>query len=479
MLDKTEFYIDGKWEKPQIQNQAKLVNPATEQPYATVSMGTKEDVDRAVIAARQAFQFWKQTTRKQRLDLLNNLLKIYKRRYNEMAQTISTEMGAPITMARQEHAQSGLSHLQDFIETLETFEFEQPLKPHLENQQIIYQPIGICGLITPWNWPINQLALKVIPALAVGCTVVLKPSEIAPLSAMLLAEMIDEAGYPAGVFNLVNGDGLNVGNAISGHEDIDMVSFTGSTNAGIAVMKSAATTVKKVTLELGGKSPNIIFADADVESAVASGTNNCFGNSGQTCVAPTRLLVERSIYDQAVTIAKSVTESVSIDSPEKQGDHIGPLSSQDQFTKVQEMIQKGIDEGATLVAGGLGKPEGMTKGYYVKPTVFANVNNQMAIAKEEIFGPVLSIIPFDTEEQAIDIANDTPYGLNARLSTGDKQRAKRVARQLDAGMIQINGVSPAAGTPFGGMKKSGIGREGGRFGLEDYLEVKAVSGWTN
>ena len=479
MLNKTEFYIDGKWIKPQVSNQAALISPSTEEPYAIVSMGTADDVNRAVVAARRAFNSWKQTTREQRLDLLNNLLRIYKRRYDEMAIAISTEMGAPITMAKQEHAQSGLSHLQDFIETLETFEFEQPLKPGLSDQQIVYQPIGICGLITPWNWPINQLALKVIPALAVGCTVVLKPSEIAPLSALLLTEMIDEAGYPAGVFNLVNGDGINVGSAISSHEDIDMVSFTGSTGAGIAVMKSAAQSVKKVTLELGGKSPNLIFADTDIEAAVTCGTKNCFGNSGQTCVAPTRMLVERNIYAQAVEIAKTVAESTLVDSPEKTGDHIGPLSSAAQFSKVQEMIQKGIDEGATLVAGGLGKPDGMSKGYYVKPTVFSHVSNEMAIAKEEIFGPVLTIIPFDNEEQAIEIANDSPYGLNARLSTGDEQRAKRVARQLDAGMIQINCVSPAAGTPFGGMKKSGIGREGGRFGLEDYLEIKAISGWSN
>ena len=361
---------------------------------------------------------------------------------------------------------------------METFTFESPLKPELNNQQIIYQPIGVCGLITPWNWPINQLALKVIPALAVGCTVILKPSEIAPLSAMLLTEMIDEAGYPAGVFNLINGDGLNVGSAISAHADIDMVSFTGSTGAGTAVMKSAAETVKKVTLELGGKSPNLIFADADIETAVTAGTKNCFGNTGQTCVAPTRMLVEHSIYDQAVSIAKMVAESVLIDTPETPGDHIGPLSSKAQFIKVQQMIQKGIAEGATLVAGGLGKPDGFSTGYYVKPTVFSDVNNDMSIAREEIFGPVLSIIPFDSEEKAIEIANDTPFGLNARISTGDQQRAKRVARQLDAGMIQINGVSPAAGTPFGGMKKSGIGREGGHFGLEDYLEIKAVSGWS-
>lgn len=483
-IDTKKFYIDGQWVNPINAGNAgekagvlDVINPATEQAFAQISMGSKSDVDVAVAAANKALPAWKKTSKAERKALLVSLLAQYEENYELIAQSISYEMGAPITMAREQHAASGLFHLKNFIEEFDNFQFEHPF--HGDASQLIaYEPIGVCGLITPWNWPINQLSLKIIPALAVGCTVVLKPSEIAPLSAMILADLIDKAGYPAGVFNLVHGNGMEVGSAISNHTGINMVSFTGSTNAGIAVMKSAADSVKKVTLELGGKSPNVVFADANLESAVNAGTGNCFGNTGQTCVAPTRMIVERSVYEQAIAIAKTTAETTKVGLPTEEGDHMGPLSSQAQFDKVQAMIQVGIDEGATLVAGGLGKPEGFSEGYYVRPTVFANVHNGMRIAQEEIFGPVLCIIPFDNEDEAIAIANDTPFGLNARVQTQDMKKAQRVARQLDAGMVQINGASLASGTPFGGFKQSGIGREGGKWGLEDYLEVKAISGWS-
>lgn len=477
MLEKKQFYINGQWVNPQTPKQADLINPATEAVYGVVSYGAQADVDLAVAAAREAFKTYRHTSIAEHLALLQKLASIYERRYEEMAQTISLEMGAPITMARDEHAASGQWHLTNVIQELQTFKFEYPLYQDKPEQQIRHEPIGVCGLITPWNWPINQLMLKIAPALAVGCTVVLKPSEVAPLSALLLAEMIDEAGFPAGVFNLVNGDGLNVGSAMSKHKGIDMMSFTGSTGAGIAVMKDAAETVKKVTLELGGKSPNLVFADADLASAVSAGVANCFCNVGQTCVAPTRMLVERSVYDQVVALAAEAASNTTVGDPTQEGGHLGPLSSQTQYEKVQSMIQMAMDEGARLVAGGLGKPEGLETGFFARPTVFADVNNQMRIAQEEVFGPVLVIIPFDSEDEAIEIANDTPYGLNARVQSGDMQRARRVASQLEAGMVQINGVSPVAGIPFGGYKQSGIGREGGRWGLEDYLEVKILSGW--
>lgn len=477
MLQKTQFYIDGQWVDPQVAKQVELINPATEQAYGVVSYGAASDVDLAVEAARKAFGHYRHTSLDERLTWLKNLAAIYERRYEEMAQTISLEMGAPITMAREEHAASGQWHLNNIIQELPNFPFEHPLYPDMPEQRVRHEPIGVCGLITPWNWPINQLMLKIAPALAVGCTVVLKPSEVAPLSALLLAEMMDEAGFPTGVFNLVNGDGLNVGSAMSKHVDVQMMSFTGSTGAGIAVMKDAADTVKKVTLELGGKSPNVVFADADLETVVAAGVANCFCNVGQTCVAPTRMLVERSAYDQVVALATEAANNTLVDDPSKEWAHLGPLSSKAQFDKVQSMIQMAMDEGAHLVAGGLGRPEGLETGYFARPTVFADVRNDMRIAQEEVFGPVLTIIPFDTESQAIEMANDTPYGLNARVQSGDMERARRVASQLDAGMVQINGVSPVAGIPFGGFKQSGIGREGGRWGLEDYCEVKIVSGW--
>ena len=371
---------------------------------------------------------------------------------------------------------AGAGHIKNLMRALKSFEFEQPLGDHAPNNHILYEPVGVCGLITPWNWPMNQVALKVIAAMAAGCTMVLKPSEVSPLSSLLFAEMIDEAGFPAGVFNLVNGDGVGVGSELSGHPDVDMVSFTGSTRAGVAISKNAADTVKRVSLELGGKGANIVFADAD-EKAVVRGVRHCFNNTGQSCNAPTRMLVERSAYDQAVATAADVAAKTSVDLASIEGRHIGPVVSGLQYEKIQGMIEKGIAEGARLVAGGPGKPEGLEKGYFVRPTVFADANNEMAIAREEIFGPVLSIIPFDSEEEAVQIANDTLYGLTNYIQTQDGEKANRIARQLRSGMVQINGEMLGAGAPFGGYKQSGNGREGGAWGLEEFLEVKVVTGW--
>ena len=386
-------------------------------------------------------------------------------------------MGAPMTLAVRAQASSGLAHIRSFIKELKDFRFEHPLKPDVTSEHIVLEPIGVCGLITPWNWPMNQITLKVIPALAAGCTVMLKPTELAPLNAMLFADLIHEAGFPAGVFNLVNGDGPTVGEAMSRHPGIDMMSFTGSTRAGIAVTKAAADTVKRVTLELGGKSPNIVFADADIHKAVKVGALHCFNNTGQSCNAPTRMLVERSAYADAIEVAAETAKSSTVGDPATEGRHLDPLDSEAQFNKVQGLIEKGIAEGARLVAGGPGRPEGVNRGYFVRPTVFADVSNDMTIAREEVFGPVLAMIPFDSEDEAVAIANDTPYGLAAYVQSGDQARAQKVARRLRSGMVLLNGAQRAAGSPFGGYKQSGNGREGGRWGIEDYLEVKAIAGW--
>jgi aldehyde dehydrogenase (NAD+) len=476
MPRKTDFYIDGAWVPPQTPHDFEVINPANELPFASISLGTVADVDRAIAAAHRAFEGWSRTAMAERLALLENLAKIFERRFVEMAETIMSEMGAPIRIAKKAQAAAGLEHIKAFIRDLKEFRFEHALYPETTRDHIVYEPIGVCGLITPWNWPMNQVTLKVVPALAVGCSVVLKPSEIAPLSAMLFAEMIDEAGFPPGVFNLVNGDGPTVGEAMSRHPDIDMMSFTGSTRAGIAVSKSAADTVKRVTLELGGKSPNLVFADADLTKAVKGGVLGCFRNTGQSCDAPSRMLVERPIYEDAVGLAGQVADNAEVGHPAEDGRHMGPLVSQAQFDKVQALIQTGIDEGARLVAGGVGRPEGFNRGYFVRPTVFADVTPGMTIAREEIFGPVLAMIPFDDEEEAIRIANDTPYGLAAYVQSGDPDRLRRVARRLRAGVIQLNGASPAGGSPFGGYKQSGNGREGGRWGLADFLEIKAIAG---
>ncbi|TVT78131.1 MAG: aldehyde dehydrogenase family protein [Denitromonas halophila] len=476
MLEKRQFYINGQWVAPKYARDLEVINPSTEQACAVISLGDQADTDAAVAAARAAFPAWRDKTLDERLSYIDALLAIYTERADEMAATISLEMGAPIDLAKMAQSAAGAGHIKTFLRAARSFAFERPLGEHAPTTRIRYEPIGVCGLITPWNWPMNQVTLKVIPALATGCTVVLKPSEIAPLSSMLFAEMIDAAGFPAGVFNLVNGDGPGVGTQLSGHPDVDMVSFTGSTRAGIAISKNAADTVKRVSLELGGKGANLIFADAD-EKAVVRGVRRCFGNSGQSCNAPTRMLVERSIYDQAVATAAQVAQSTAVDLAANEGPHIGPVVSAAQFDKIQRLIQTGIDEGARLVAGGPGKPEGHDTGYFVRPTVFADVNNTMTIAREEIFGPVLSLIPFDSEEEAIAIANDSPYGLTHYLQTQDPARVKRVASALRAGMVEVNGKPLGAGAPFGGYKQSGNGREGGVWGLEDFLEVKAVSDW--
>ncbi|MFP1630180.1 aldehyde dehydrogenase family protein [Zhengella sp. ZM62] len=475
MLDKREFYIDGQWVKPAVARDLEVIDPATEEPCAVISLGSRADVDKAVAAARRAFATWSVTPLEERVALLEKLMGIMTARLPEMGEMITLEMGAPRDLADNDQAGAGPWHLKGFLKALKAFEWEYDFNDR--GERIIREPIGVCGLITPWNWPVNQIALKVLPAVATGCTCVLKPSEIAPLSALLFAEMMHEAGFPAGVFNLVNGDGAGVGTDISTHPDIDMVSFTGSTRAGALITRAAADTVKRVTLELGGKSPNIVFADADLDKAVRKGVTHCMENTGQSCNAPTRMLVERSVYDEVVDLAVKHGSAVKVGNPKERGDHIGPLVSQTQFDKVQALIQKGMEEGARLVLGGPGRPEGFNRGYFVRPTIFADVTNDMTIAREEIFGPVLSLIAFDDEADAVAIANDTPYGLAAYVQTGDQDKGRRVARALRAGMVRLNGRGLSAGTPFGGYKQSGNGREGGVWGLEDFTEVKIVSGW--
>ncbi len=466
-----KFYIDGAWVDPVDPSAYPIMNPATNSQIGTVSLGSGADVDRAVAAASRAFESFSKTSKSERLTLLRRLRDIMEARNEEMAKAISQEMGAPLTMAREEQAACGIAYAEDFADILEAMEDQETLP---NGDVVLRDPIGVCGLITPWNWPINQITQKVLPALAVGATCVLKPSEYTPLSAALFAEMVDEAGYPAGVFNLIFGNGPVVGAALSSHPDIAMMSFTGSTRAGVLVSKDSADTVKRVALELGGKSPNLLFADCDLETRVTASVQECFHNTGQSCNAPTRLLVEGSCYAEALEIAKRAAEAQQIGNPAKEGEHIGPLFDQMQYDRVQAMIQIGIDEGATLLAGGLGKPEGFEEGWYARPTVFADVHNDMRIAREEIFGPVLVVIPFDSEEEAIAIANDSDFGLYAYVQTGSKARAARVSAELRAGAVAINGCGTSYGSPFGGYKQSGNGREGGKFGLEEYLEVKVL-----
>lgn len=475
MLNKRQFYIGGDWVDPSGDNVIHVIDPSTEEPCAVISAGSAADIDRAVMAARRAFPAWSATPLAARRSLLMRLNEIMNRRLSEWGEAISLEMGAPIDFATESQAACGPWHMDGFIEAIDKFQWEYDLPR--KGERIAREPIGVCGLITPWNWPANQIALKVFPALATGCTVVLKPSEVAPLSALLFAEMIDEAGFPAGVFNLVNGDGATAGAALSAHPQVDMMSFTGSTRAGALVSKAAADTVKRVTLELGGKSPNILFADCDLDASLERGIGHMMENTGQSCNAPSRMIVERSIYDEAVGKAASVGARIKVGSPRERGGHIGPLSSAAQFAKVQSLIEAGIAEGARIVCGGPGRPEGFNRGFYARPTIFADVHNGMRIAREEIFGPVLVMIPFDGEEEAVSIANDTPYGLAAFVQTGDKERAHRVGRQLRAGMVRFNGAGLSAGHPFGGYKQSGNGREGGHWGLEDFLEVKIFGGW--
>ena len=476
MIEKKNFYINGSWVAPKNQKDIQVINPATEKSCAVISLGGKEDINDAVLAAKEAFKTWGYSSKQERIALLEDFYVLYKKRWSDITDAIIQEMGAPKDFASKLQTGTGASHTKSFIRYLKEFEFEKPLGEHAKNQRLIYEPKGVCALITPWNWPINQVTLKVIPALASGCTMILKPSELAPLSAMIIAELIDEAKFPKGVFNLVNGDGATTGDALTSHPDVNMISFTGSTRAGALISQNAAKDFKRVSLELGGKGANIIFKDADAE-AIERGALRCFRNSGQSCNAPTRMLVEKPIYDDAVERLKKYASEFKVDDPNKEGEHIGPVISDVQFNKIQGLIQKGIDEGAKLVAGGPGKPEGLKDGYYVKPTVFADVNNNMEIARTEIFGPVLSVIPFETEEEAIQIANDTDYGLTNYIQTQDNDKVQRVARKLRSGMVDVNGAGIAVDAPFGGFKHSGIGREAGKEGLLEFLEVKSVGGW--
>ena len=477
MENKKNFYINGKWVTPKSKEEIKVIDPATEENCAVITLGNKDDVNDAVNAAKKAYSSWAFSSKEERITLLEKLYENYKKRWADIANAITIEMGAPKDFATKLQAGTGAAHLKSFIRYLKNFEFEKPLGEHAPNQRLIYEPKGVCALITPWNWPMNQVCLKVMPAIASGCTMVLKPSELAPLSSMILAELIDETKIPAGVFNLVNGDGATTGDALTSHPDVNMISFTGSTRAGALISQNAAKDFKRVSLELGGKGANIIFKDADPD-AIERGALRCFRNSGQSCNAPTRMLVEKSMYNDAVERLKKYTENFEVGDPKKEGEHIGPVISETQYNKIQTLIKKGIDEGAKLVAGGPGKPDGLEKGYFVKPTVFADVNNKMEIARTEIFGPVLSVMPFETEEEAIEIANDTPYGLTNYIQTKDKEKVKRVARKLRSGMVDVNGAGIAVDAPFGGFKHSGIGREAGEHGLEEFLEVKSVGGWS-
>jgi aldehyde dehydrogenase (NAD+) len=466
-----KFYINGKWVEPRSKNTMPVINPATEEQIGTVAMGNAEDVDLAVSAANEAFVTFSQTSIQERLDLLIKIKDVTQKRFEELVKAMSTEMGAPMTMARDAQADAAIGHLDGFIDALKNLEDQKTLP---NGDVLCKEAIGVCGLITPWNWPINQITLKVLPAIATGCASILKPSEHTPISAVVYTEILHDAGVPAGVFNLVQGNGEDVGVALSRHPDIQMISFTGSTRGGISVTKESATTVKKVTLELGGKSPNLVFADCDLQEKVTASVNECMFNTGQSCDAPTRLLVEKKCYAEVLEIAKQAAENISLGDPTKEGDHLGPLFDKIQYDRVQTMIKVGIDEGVTLLTGGLGKPEGFETGWYTKPTIFADVTNDKRVAQEEIFGPVLVIIPFEDEADAIKIANDTPYGLAAYMQTGSKERADRVARQLRAGAVHVNGAGYNYGSPFGGYKQSGNGREGGDMGIEDYLETKTL-----
>ncbi len=478
MKDKKNFYINGKWQAPKSKQQIKVVNPSTEEKCAIITLGNKEDVDIAVSSAKEAYNTWAFSTKEERIKLLEKLYENYKKRWADFSEAITTEMGSPKDFASKLHVGTGAAHIKSFIRHLKNFEFEKPLGSHAPNQRLLYEPKGVCALITPWNWPMNQVCLKVIPALASGCTMVLKPSELAPLSSIILTEIIDETNFPSGVFNLVNGDGNTTGDALIRHPDIDMISFTGSTKIGALISRNTANDFKRVSLELGGKGANIIFKDADPK-AIEWGALRCFKNSGQSCNAPTRMLIEKSNYSEAIKKLKAFTDSIEVGDPKKEGEHIGPVVSESQYNKIQDLIKKGIDEGAKLIAGGLGKPEGIEKGYFVKPTVFVDVDNSMEIARTEIFGPVLSVIPFESEEEAIKIANDTSYGLTNYIQTQDQEKARRVAKKLRSGMVDVNCAGLSIDTPFGGFKHSGIGREGGEHGLQEFLEVKSVSGWTN
>ena len=473
MKECMQFYINGEWVDPVDPKSLDVINPATEEVIGKIAMGNSQDVDKAVAAAKEAFESFSQTTKEERLALMGKILEVYQSRYDEIAETISSEMGAPLWLSKAAQAATGAGHFGTFMEVLKNYNFDEDKG----TTRLRKEPVGVCGLITPWNWPINQIACKVAPALAAGCTMVLKPSEVSPLNAVIFTEVLHEAGVPAGVFNLVNGDGLSVGEAMSSHPDIDMMSFTGSTRAGVAVAKASADTVKRVSQELGGKSANIILDDADFNKSVAGGVTGCFMNSGQSCNAPTRMLVPADRQDEAVAIAKATAEATLVGDPkEVAAGGIGPVVSEVQFNKIQGLIEKGIEEGATLVAGGPGKPEGFNAGYYVKPTIFSDVSNDMTIAREEIFGPVLSILPYKDEEDAILIANDTEYGLSGYVS-GSQEKAQKFAEKFRSGNVHVNGAGPDFNAPFGGYKKSGNGREWGDLGFEEFLEIKAILGY--
>jgi len=473
MREMLKFYIDGKWVDPATPNSLDVINPATEEVCGRISLGSAADVDLAVAAAKRAFESYSQTTREERIELLEAILAEFDNRHEEVAEAIMEEMGAPWGLAKDSQAASGPQHFKAAIRALKSYEFEEFNRTTLVRKE----PIGVCGLITPWNWPMNQVAVKVAPALAAGCTMVLKPSEIAPFDAMIFAEILDAAGVPAGVFNLVNGDGPGVGTALSQHPDVDMMSFTGSTRAGVLVAQNAAPTVKRVAQELGGKSANIVLDDADLEKVVKNGAGDVFENTGQSCDAPSRMLVPRDRMEEAAAFAAAVAEATVVGDPRDEQTEVGPLVSDVQWGKVQALIQKGIDEGATLAAGGTGKPDGIDKGYFARPTVFADVSNDMTIAREEIFGPVLSIIPYEDEDDAVRIANDTPYGLSGYVSSSNLDRARKVAARMRTGMVHINGAWADSASPFGGYKQSGNGREWGAHGIDEFLEVKSIYGY--
>ncbi len=473
MREYMQFYIDGQWVDPVAPASMDVINPATEEVCGHISAGSAADVDKAVAAAKKAFETYSKTSREERIDLLQRILAEYQKRFGDIANAITEEMGAPASLAQRAQAPIGMAHISTGIEVLKTFAFEEDRGP----TRLVKEPIGVCGMITPWNWPINQIACKVVPALATGCTMVLKPSEESPFSAILWAEVMHAAGVPAGVFNLVNGTGAEVGAAIARHPGVDMVSFTGSTRAGIEVAKAAAPTVKRVAQELGGKSPNILLPDADMKSAVSGGVKHVMQNSGQSCNAPTRMLVPSAKMEEAIVIARETAEATTVGDPNGNA-QLGPVVNRTQWEKIQRLIQAGIDEGATLVAGGVGRPEGLDKGFYVKPTVFANVTNEMTVAKEEIFGPVVSILGYETVDQAVEVGNDTEYGLAAYVSGTDIAKAREVASRLRAGQVSINGGGGDMMAPFGGYKMSGNGREWGDFGFTEYLEVKAILGYT-
>lgn len=477
MIERRQFYIDGAWVDPVEGRDVQVIDPSTEMPCAVISMAGRADVDRAVAAAKAALPAWMATPANERIAAVERFLEAYQARIEDVAQAVSLEMGAPIDLARRAQAPLAVKHIKGFLAAARAFDFEAPLSREDTKTRIIYEAAGVCALITPWNWPLNQISLKTIAALIAGCTMVLKPSEESPLSALVWAECIDAAGFPKGVFNLVNGDGAGAGTMLSRHPDIDMVSFTGSTRAGIAISKAAADTLKRVHLELGGKGANLIFADAD-PGAVERGVRQMMNNTGQSCNAPSRMLVQREVYQEAVRVAAEVAGSLTVGPSSAKGAHLGPVVNRAQWNRIQGLIHTGVAEGARLVAGGPGLPDNIDKGFYVRPTVFADANNAMTIAREEIFGPVLTIIPFDTEEEAITIANDTSFGLTNYVQTTDRNRANRVARALRSGVVEMNGNPRGLGAPFGGMKQSGNGREAGIWGLQDFLEVKAVGGWS-